>query len=68
VITYRGEPIAVLSPVTSRGKGVEDILALAAGVFDGLNASEVAEVEAAMHRRTDFFGEQAGWPSQGSLL
>ena len=57
VITYRGQPIAVLRPVEQAAAGADDILALAAGVFAGFDAGDLAEVEAAIRRRPDFFGE-----------
>jgi prevent-host-death family protein len=57
VITYRGEPVAVLRPVEPPAADAEEILALAAGVFDGLGPDDLAEMEAAIRRRPDFFGE-----------
>jgi prevent-host-death family protein len=59
VITYRGQPVAVLRPVAAPVEDAGAILALAAGVFDGLREDELAAVEAAIRRRPDFFGEQA---------
>jgi prevent-host-death family protein len=59
VITYRGQPVAVLRPVEPTAADVDDILALAASVFAGFGTEELAEVEAAMRRRPNFFGENA---------
>ena len=55
VITYRGQPVAVLRPVETPAEDADTILALAAGVFDGLTENELAEVEAAIRRRPSFF-------------
>ena len=59
VITYRGQPVAVLRPMEPAGVDADDILALAANVFAGFGTEELAEVEAAMRRRPDFFGENS---------
>lgn len=58
VITYRGQPVAVLRPVEQPTLDANAILALATSVLDGLNEEEVAEVEAAIRRRPHFFGER----------
>ena len=58
VITYRGQPVAVLRPVEQPTLDANAILALATSVLDGLNEEEVAEVEAAIRRRPDFFAER----------
>lgn len=57
VITYRGEPVAVLRPVERPAQDANEILALASSVLSDLDADGLAAVEAAMRRRTDFFGE-----------
>lgn len=57
VITYRGLPIAVLRPVEPAAADADEILALAAGVFAGFDAGDLAEVQATIRRRPDFFGE-----------
>ena len=56
VITYRGQPVAVLRPMEPAVVDADDILTLAASVFAGFGTEELAEVEAAMHRSRDFFG------------
>lgn len=58
VITYRGQPVAVLRPVETPAEDAETILALAAGVFEGLTDRELAEVEDAIRRRPRFFDER----------
>lgn len=55
VITYRGQPVAVLRPVEQSSQDADAILDLAAEVLAGLEEDDLAEVEAAMHRRPDFF-------------
>jgi prevent-host-death family protein len=60
VITYHGEPVAVLRPVAPAPEDPDQILALAAGVFDDLDARDLADVEAAIARRPDFFGVDPG--------
>jgi prevent-host-death family protein len=59
VITLRGEPVAVLRPIIPAISDVNTILDLAAAVFSGLNEADLAEVEASIRRRPDFFGESA---------
>ena len=59
VITYRGQPVAVLRPVETPVEDPDTILALAAGVFEGFTEDELAEVEEAIRRRPHFFGERA---------
>lgn len=59
VITYRGEPVAVLRPVERPTLDADTILALAAGVFTGFDEKELAEVEAAVRRRPGFFADRA---------
>jgi len=59
VITYRGQPVAVLRPMEPAAVDADDILALAASVFAGFGTEELEEVEAAMRRRPDFFGEHS---------
>ena len=60
VITLRrGQPVAVLRPIEPVTKDAEEILLLAARRLLGLDETELAEVEAAIQRRPDFFGEHA---------
>lgn len=59
VITYRGQPVAVLRPVERPAADPDALLALAADVFAGFTADELAEVEEAMRRRPRFFDERA---------
>lgn len=59
VITYRGQPVAVLRPVELPAADPDALLALAAGVFKGFTADELAAVEEAIRRRPRFFGERA---------
>ena len=58
VITYRGQPVAVLRPVEQPIQDADTILDLAASVLTDLNEDELGEVQAAMHRRPDFFSER----------
>jgi prevent-host-death family protein len=58
VITYRGQPVAVLRPVEQPVQDADAILELAASVLADLNEDELAEIQAAMHRRFDFFDER----------
>ena len=60
VVTYRGRPVAVLRPVEPLLRDPGEILALAAGVLAGLDDADLAEVEAAVRRRPDFFAEHGG--------
>lgn len=60
VITYRGQPVAVLRPVPAPAQGADAILALASSVLAGLDEADLAEVETAMRRRSNFFDEKAG--------
>ena len=57
IITLRGEPVAVLRPIKPASSDVNTILDLAAEVFSGLNEADLAEIEASIHRRPDFFGD-----------
>jgi prevent-host-death family protein len=57
VITYRGQPVAVLRPVEPATADADEILTLATKVFDGFSAEDFAEVQSAVRRRSDFFGE-----------
>ena len=59
IITLRGQPVAVLRPLETVAADADAILDMAADVFAGLDAAALAEVEAAMQRRSDFFGEIA---------
>ena len=56
-ITLRGQPVAVLRPIEPVAEDADTILALAADVFSALDNDDLAEIEAAMQRRPDFFGE-----------
>ena len=49
----------MLRPVEPTVADADDILALAASVFAGFDTEGLAEVEAAMRRRPDFFGENS---------
>ena len=60
VVTHCGHPVAVIRPVEEPVEDVEDILALAMSVYDGLDEATLAEVEAAIRRRQDFLGESIG--------
>ena len=55
VITYRGQPVAVLRPVERPAQDADAILNLAVEVLAGLDEDDLAEVQAAMRRRPDFF-------------
>ena len=57
IITLRGQPVAVLRPLEERAEDADTILALAGSVFSGLDADEIAAVDAVIQRRPDFFGE-----------
>lgn len=57
VVTYRGKPVAVIRPLDEPAQDVDEILAAAAAVYEGLSSAEVAEVEKMARRRADFFGE-----------
>lgn len=57
IITLRGQPVAVLRPLETIAADADAILDMAADVFAGLNAADLADVETAMQRRSDFFGE-----------
>lgn len=59
IITLRGQPVAVLRPITGGAEDAETILALATCVFSGLDDDELTAVEASIQRRPDFFGEKA---------
>lgn len=59
VITYRGQPVAVLRPVAPPAADPDALLALAAGVFADLTADELTAVEEAIQRRPHFFDERA---------
>lgn len=59
VITYRGQPVAVLRPLETPAEDPDAILALAAGVFEDFTEAELAEVEEAIRRRPHFFDERA---------
>lgn len=59
VITYRGQPVAVLRPLEPPAEDPDALLALAAGVFEGFTEDELAEVEDAIRRRPHFFAERA---------
>lgn len=59
VITYRGQPVAVLRPVEPAAAEADEILRLAMDVFTGLSDDELAQVEAAIQRRPGFFDESA---------
>lgn len=54
VITYRGQPVAVLRPVEPATAHADEILRLAMDVFTGLSDNDLAGVEAAIQRRPDF--------------
>lgn len=58
VITYRGQPVAVLRPVEQPAQDADEILALASSVLADLDDDVLVAVEAAMRRRPDFFGER----------
>ncbi|MBW7882627.1 MAG: hypothetical protein H3C34_08315 [Caldilineaceae bacterium] len=53
IITFRGQPVAVLRPFETATENVDEILMLAGEVFAGLNDQELAEVETAIRRRPD---------------
>lgn len=57
IITLRGQPVAVLRPIEAVAADADTILAMAADVFAGLDAAELAELAGAVQRRPDFFGE-----------
>ncbi|HHY58109.1 MAG TPA: type II toxin-antitoxin system prevent-host-death family antitoxin [Chloroflexi bacterium] len=56
IITVRGEPVAVLRPLSSEIGDVDTILNWTADVFSGLSETDLAEIEASIRRRPDFFG------------
>lgn len=57
VVTHHGRPVAVIRPVDDLTRKPDEILALAADVFAGLDATTQADVEELIQRRQDFFGE-----------
>lgn len=58
IITLRGQPVAVLRPIADHVEDADTILAMAADVFSGLDEDVLAAVDAAIQRRSDFFGEK----------
>jgi prevent-host-death family protein len=58
-ITLRGQPVALLRPIKPAVANIDALLALTADVFCDLGEDELAEVEALIQRRADFFGEDA---------
>lgn len=60
VVTHHGRPVAVIRPVEAPAEDVEEILTLATAVYAGLDITTLAEIEAAIRRRQDFFGDMPG--------
>ncbi|HQY92892.1 MAG: type II toxin-antitoxin system prevent-host-death family antitoxin [Caldilinea sp.] len=57
IITLRGQPVAILRPIEPVVEDSDAILRLAGEVFADLDDDALAEVEAAIQRRPDFFAD-----------
>ena len=55
VVTYRGKPVATIQRIAPTEKSADEILDLAASVYQDLDLTARSEIENIAKRRADFF-------------